>query len=50
MRPRTIRVIAIALAVIVGGVALLGWDLVYERHVTDAFLVQPQPSDDLTTR
>jgi Flp pilus assembly protein CpaB len=38
MRPRSVRVIAIALALIAGCAALLGWDLVYERHITDTLL------------
>jgi len=48
MRARSVRVIAIVLALIAGCAALLGWDVVYERHVTDTFLEHPQPSDDLT--
>jgi hypothetical protein len=38
MRPRSLRVIAIVFALIAGCAALLGWDLVYERHITDTFL------------
>ena len=49
MRHRSVRGIAIVLALVAACVAVLGWDLVYQRLITDTFLAQPQPSDDLTT-
>jgi hypothetical protein len=41
MRPLTLRIIAVALAFIAGFTAFLGYDLVFDRNVTDTFICQP---------
>ena len=41
MRPRSIRVIALALAVLTGLAMILGWDLVANQQVTDSFVENP---------
>ena len=33
MRPRSVKVVAIVLALVAGLAILLGWDLVYERQI-----------------
>jgi hypothetical protein len=42
MRPRTIKVVALVLSAIAALTALLGYDLVYQRRVTD----DPAPQTD----
>jgi len=46
MRPRSVRVIALVLALAASYAALLGWDLVYEQQITDTFFEYPQPIDN----
>jgi Flp pilus assembly protein CpaB len=45
MRPRSIRIIALILAIVATSAAVLGWDLVYEQQVTDQFVSKPSGLD-----
>jgi hypothetical protein len=42
IRPRTIKVVAIILSAIIALSALLGYDLVYERRITDDLTPQQE--------
>lgn len=45
MRPSSIKIIALVLALVAACAAILGWDLVYEQKVTDSFMSKPSGLD-----